>query len=581
MNPWLDGVGMLGYYSRTVLYLLLIVVWGMLIVYRFLEKRFGGHLNSAERLSLAMSGWIVPAMLWAGLYAGGTFLFGKAIGVTLSILVMLISLAFFSFKSIHVSSTSIALILLFVISLVLKFAFLKHVTLPSYFDSAEHYRIIRYFIEPADDTLSSYYHTGFHILGAAFVSFFDLSVLDFMLAGGQFLLAILPLSLFLIVRHETDSIAAGLFAAVLAGFGWHMPAHLMNWGKYPALLSLVCISFVLNFAYLLYRKGSFKHQNSGNHLLLAAVVLVSAFIHTRSLIVYMMLAAAYLLTAWRTRIALKNQSLLFVLFVLLLELIVLQNDAALRTLLDGYINKDGWTLILLIALTPFAMKEFPNLTFFLLASLSFFVAGLFVPVHLPTAGVLTLLDRPYVQMLAYLPLSILSGLGLAGLIRFMQRHISVSTMSVRVALLVAFGIVLAHAVFRYDYYPSECCQIANRDDLALLTWINASLPPDGSILIAASPVNVTPFEQTEMQAGVDGGIWVAPLTSRQTVLAWERLDLASATVHAEICRRRLGYVYVGGMPQSFSTSQLEGNPAWYQQVFALPRAKLYQVTNCQ
>jgi len=372
-----------------------------------------------------------------------------------------------------------------------------------------------------------------------------------------------------------------LFVVILAGFGWHMPAHLMNWGKYPALLSLVCLSFVLNFVYLLYCNNSIKYRNSGSYLFLAVVMLVSAFVHARLLVVYGMLAAAYVLALWRVRSSLKMGSLLIVIVVLLIEFIALQNNTALRTLLDGYINSDSWTLVLLLTLTPFAVKEFPNQAFLLLASFSFFVAGLFIPVYLPNVGTLTLLDRPYVQMLTYLPLSLLSGLGLAGLVRFLQQRIPETKLPVYAALSVAFGVVLAHAAFRHDYHPSECCQIANRDDLALLAWIDTSLPPNGFILIAASPVNVTSLEQAEIQAGVDGGIWVMPLTARQTVPAWETLDFTSATVHAEICERGLEYVYAGGMPQSFSAAQLDENPTWYQRAFALPRAKLYQVTNCQ
>jgi hypothetical protein len=581
MNPWLDGMEMLGYYSRTVLYLLLMVVWGMLIVHRFLEKRFNPHLKSEDYISLLMSGWIVPVLLWAGLYTGSVLLFGETIGTALVILVMLLSLAFVSFKPVPVSSTFMALFLLFAIFMILRFAFLKNTSLPSYFDSAEHYRLIRYFVEPAGNPPAPYYHTGFHVAGAAFVRFFDLSVLDFMLAGGQFLLAILPLSFFSIIRKETGSITAGLFVVVLASFSWHMPAHLMNWGKYPALLSLVFLSFVLNFAYLLHCNNSIKYRNFGNYLLLAVVMLVSIFVHARLLIVYGMLAAAYILASWRIRSSLKKQAFLIVIAVLLIEFIALQNNTTLRALLDGYISSDGWTLILLLALTPFAVKEFPNQTFFLLASLSFFVAGLFVPVHLPNVGTLTILDRPYVQMLMYLPLSLLSGLGLAGLVRFLQQRIPETKLPVYAALFVTFGVVLAHALFRHDYYPSECCQITNRDDLALLTWIDTSLPPEAFILIAASPVNVTSLEQAEIQAGVDGGIWVMPLTSRQSMPAWENLDFTSTTVHAEICERGLGYVYAGEMPQSFSAAQLDDNPAWYQLAFALPRAKLYQVMNCQ
>jgi hypothetical protein len=309
MNPWLDGMEMLGYYSRTVLYLLLMVVWGMLIVHRFLEKRFNPHLKSEDYISLLMSGWIVPVLLWAGLYTVSVLLLGETIGTALVILVMLLSLAFVSFKPVPVSSTFMALFLLFAVFMILRFTFLKNTSLPSYFDSAEHYRLIRYFVEPAGNPPAPYYHTGFHFVGAAFVRFFDLSILDFMLAGGQFLLAILPLSLFSMIRKETNSITVGLFVVVLAGFSWHMPAHLMNWGKYPALLSLVFLSFVLNFAYLLHCNNSIKYRNSGNYLLLAIVMLVSIFVHARLLIVYGMLAAAYILASWRIRSSLKIQSI--------------------------------------------------------------------------------------------------------------------------------------------------------------------------------------------------------------------------------------------------------------------------------
>jgi hypothetical protein len=577
MNPWLDGVEMLGYYSRVVLCLLLMFVWGMFIVHRFLEKKFNTRLSDLDYLSLTIIGWVFPVMLWACLFVGSVTLFGKTVGVIIAVLVILVPFAFYPFKFHRMSLSVLGLLIFFVLYIILKFTFLKNLTLPSYFDSAEHYRLIHYFGEPVKGAFPAYYHGGFHIFGAAFVRFFDLSTVDVMLAGGQFLLAILPFSLFFIVRNETNSSAAGVFAIALAGFGWHMPAHLMNWGKYPALLSLVCLSFILNFAYLLHRDRSFKQKKLMPYLLLAVLMLFSVFVHTRTMIVYAMMAVAFLLTVWQARARTKTSNIV-ILFILLIQFSILQNDTTLRPLLDGYLKTDRWTLLLFLALIPFAMKQFPHLTFFLLASLSFFLAGLFVPIHFPGFGTLTLLDRPYVQMLMYLPFSILGGLGLAGLTNLLKRH---SKIYAHTVILAAFGIVFAQAVFRYEYYPSDCCQIANRDDLALLAWMERSLPIDAGILIASSRVNVTTFEQTEILAGVDGGIWVTPLTSRQTMLAWDSLDFSSETVYAEICELGLGYVYAGGMPQSFSISQLEQKPEWYQQIFALPHAKLYRVSNCQ
>jgi hypothetical protein len=577
MNFWLDGVEMLGYYSRVVLCLLLMFAWGMFVVHRFLEKKFNTRLSDVDYLSLIITGWVFPVMLWAGLFVGSVILFGKIVGVIIAVLAILVPFAFYPFKFYRMSSSVLGLLLFVVIYVILKFAFLKNLPLPSYFDSAEHYRLIHYFVEPVKGTFPAYYHAGFHIFAVAFVRFFDLNIVDVMLAGGQFLLAVLPFSLFFIVRNETDSAVAGVFAITLAAFGWHMPAHLMNWGKYPALLSLVCLSFILNFAYLLYRDRLFKQKKVMPYLSLAVLMLFSAFVHTRILIVCAMMAVACLLTVCLARARLKTSNIV-ILFILLIQFFILQNYTSLRSLVDGYLKTDGWTLLLLLTLLPFAMKQFPHLTFFLLASLSFFFSGLFVSVHFPGFGTLTLLDRPYVQMLIYLPFSILGGLGLAGLINLLKRH---SKIYARTVILASFGIVLAHAVFRSEYYPSDCCQLVNRDDLALLAWMERSLPIDVSLLIASSRVNVTSFEQTEILAGVDGGIWVTPLISRQTTLAWDSLDFSSETVHAEICGRGLEYAYVGGIPQSFSASQFEENPEWYQQVFALPRAKLYRITNCQ
>jgi hypothetical protein len=41
------------------------------------------------------------------------------------------------------------------------------------------------------------------------------------------------LSLFFITKRETGSNIAALFTSLLAGFGWHMPGHAVNWGEIP------------------------------------------------------------------------------------------------------------------------------------------------------------------------------------------------------------------------------------------------------------------------------------------------------------------------------------------------------------
>jgi hypothetical protein len=589
MNIWLDGLSALDNYAWAVFGVYLIVIWGQIVIYKIIPKSFKDSLTDAEALSLSMAGWIVPVMLWAGLYVAVVFLLGKTIAALVSVLIILAPVLVVSVKIWRISLPAITLTLSLAASLILRFAFLKKVILPSYFDSAEHYRIIKYFSEtwlagiaPSAWAGQSYYHAGYHLVSAAFSDFFQVNILDVILVFGQVILAVLPISLFFIVRQETGSNTAGYISVLLAGIGWHMPSHVANWGKYPALLSLVCIHFVLSLGYILVQR-QFKEQRSKVFLLIGAGILLSTLIHTRSVFVYAGMAGAVFLTILWKRSPIIVQHIFFgcMLLILAVEISFVQNSPALSPLLNAYLRNDLWMLLLVSALIPFAIKYYADFTFLLFTSLILFVLALFIPIHISGFGVLTLLDRPYVQMLTYLPLSIFGGLGLSGLIQWMRRLFPRSTLPAHLMVISVFGLVIFNASLNHKFYPSDCCQFASRDDLAAITWMDASLPPDASILIASENLYVTSFEQDGTRAGADGGIWIMPLISRQTIPAWQSLDFTQSEIHDEICQRSLDYVYVGGMPQSFDSVQLASQSEWYRVVFALPAARMYQVTGCE
>lgn len=589
MNPLLDGFSALGHHAWAAFGVLAMMIWGCAAVGRILKIVFTDSLSGADYLSLSLAGWVLPAALWAGIYASVVFQFGTMAGRIVAILIIVGSL-FVVFKDAkRVSAPALALSLLFLVFLLLRFAFLKKAVMPPYFDSAEHYRIVQFLSEtwfagvaPSAPSAETYYHTGYHWLAAALSHFFQIRISELMLVFGQALLAVLPLPLFFIVKRASGSNAAGLFSVLLAGTGWHMPSHAVNWGKYPALLSLIGVHFVLALGCAPVRRQC-KRQQILFYALTGAGVLLSAFIHTRSLLVYAGTLAAVVMAMFWRRFPPTVQRICFGFLVIALAIEIgwARASPALAPLLTAYVREDARMLLLAAALLPFAAAYYASHTFFIAASLVFIMLALFVPVRLPGLGILTLLDRPFVQALAYLPLSIAGGLGFAGASQWIKRLVPRANLPARLTILSLFGLVLVNAGFNQKFYPSECCQFVSRDDLAALTWINASLPAKANILIASESLYVTSFEQDTARAGADGGIWISPLTTRQTVLAWRALDFTQPETHAELCSRSVDYVYAGGMPHSFDRRQFAVRAEWYQPVFSLPAAGVYRVKRCR
>ncbi|MBI5823942.1 MAG: hypothetical protein HZB18_07955 [Chloroflexi bacterium] len=590
MTIWTDGLNVLLDRAWVVFSILIPILWGNILFGAALRKIFKTQFTDIEYFSLGMAGWVLPSSLWAALMLAGTFLFGEAATIAVSALAVVVFLfVLFSGKPKRASIWhSLALTALLAVSLVLQLAFLEKTILPLYFDSAEHYRIINYLadtynLSAIDTPSTAYYHFGFHLWISAISRVFQPGIVNVMLVFGQVMLAILPFSLFFIAKQETQSNAAAFFICLLAGLGWHMPSHLMNWGKYPALFSLVGIHFVLNVGYLIYRNDTFKHRQSALYGLLGLGILISALIHTRSLVVFAFAALSVLLTIWRKTMPAMVQHFLFALVacLILIEIVFIQKSGVLSLLFGAYLRDDIWMIALVAVLMFFSIKFYSELTFFLLASLSLLMLGLFVPVHFPSLGGLTLLDRPYVQMLFYLPLSIFGGLGLAGLHQTLQRFSFHPKLLTRFTTLLIFGLVALNAGLRHHFYPSDCCQIVSRDDLAAFQWMDTTLPSNARILTASTDLYVTSFESANTLAGVDGGVWIAPLISRKTIrMRWD-VNFAQPETHDEICAQELDYIYVGGMRESFSVPQLAGRPNGYLEIFALPKAKVYQVIGCE
>lgn len=572
--------------ARIVFGVLLCMVLSQGLVGSALKLLFGRQLTSTDRLTLGLGGWILPisilSLLW--IFLGGA----SALTVLLLLLILTLLPARLQPDPEPASPRiAVSLVTFVLLSILLRLVFVSKAVLPSYFDSAQHYSLIRNIL--LNETIlpagSAYYHAGFHMLTAFIVTVLNVDIAETMLILGQMVLAVMPVGLFFLVRHATRSLPAAFLAAILSALGWYMPAHAVNWGKYPALMSLGLISFVLSIAYVLYK----NHQALSAqkwvtaYSVLALGVVITVITHSRALVILAMVCVAWVgATRWQglTR-SWRITLVIIVLSFLALAMLSLQQQGMLTLLFDPYIQKGIWITAPVLLLSVFAWWEYPQCALTCLFFVSLLLGGLFVPVQIPGYGPLTLLDRPLVEMILYLPLSLLGGLGWAGLEKLLPRT-SFQRISIRgILFLLSSGLVVVHAFATYRFYPSECCVIAGNSDLTAIHWMDSHLPPEARIGISVTELEVVPSNDIEGYVGGDAGIWITPLIDRVTALLLYSSDFGAQPVWESLCQNRISHLYVGALGQSFDSTGLGSHPEWYRAVLSISGVRLYEVVGCR
>jgi hypothetical protein len=149
-----------------------------------------------------------------------------------------------------------------------------------------------------------------------------------------------------------------------------------------------------------------------------------------------------------------------------------------------------------------------------------------------------------------------------------------------VTILFALFIIL-HALLKYNFSPSDCCQLVMRDDAAALDWMNRQLPADARIAIASVDLNIDAFSAPMQGTGTDAGIWVAPLTRRAVTALPYFTDFLSQETYNLLCQQKVTYIYIGSRPQSFKVDFVQSMPARYEMNFHLPNAQIIHVLGCE
>jgi hypothetical protein len=596
----LDGLSAAGMHWDLLLGILLVLLTSQALLASLLYRIFGDGFSGEEYLSLGLAGWLLPASIISLFWYLVARIVSPQVSTVVVGILLITALALFirNIKPVKRSKGMVWLLLLLaVLFLLVRLAFVSRAIFPSYFDSAQHYLYIKEILSQVEPTgggstpLPGYYHFGFHFLSAFLTYVTQAEITDTMLVLGQIVLALLPFSAFFIVRHWTNSNAAGFLALVLAAFGWYMPVHAMDWGKYPASASLALIPFVLSIAYLFIQNRNTlpKGKNAGLIFLLLAGIIVSIFLHSRSLVLYMLLAAAGLAALLWTRMAKWPRLLVFLLFLLVVvgQIIYIQAKGILGPLFDAYGPKGILITICALALSVFAYRVYPGLVFFCIVSVTFLLGSLFIPLGNLIPGYVntTPLDRPYVQMILYLPLTLLGGFGLAGLERaLLGKHIRLGNRQFALSSIIGIllmAVVAVHGLFRYDLYPSDCCLIVSQDDLKAIRWLDKNLPAGTRILTSSTDLNVLPTDQYQGSAGGDAGTWITPLVARPVTVMPFNTDFSQTKTLEELCGLQIHFIYVGKTGWYFNDAPMNAQPDSYNLILDLPKAKVYEVIGCK
>jgi hypothetical protein len=477
-----------------------------------------------------------PQMKTAGLVLGGIILLWKRdrffylLAKTPPMLVLFISFVF-----------------------LLRLIFIQDLIVPSYADSLTHLQIVLDFMAPEKPpeaffklnmTIGNYYHFGFHAVVAWLSGITETDPVQGILILGQYFQALCVLSIYPLAILCSRNKHAAWIAMSIAAFFLPTPAHASNWGKYPALASMIGIAFVLAFLLVI-----LNHPRPPRRFwAVLGMAAVSTFLlHSRSPVILLLLVLVYfvclrsesMFTYFKVDIRHNENFLSAVMLLTVLLLLFLM----LLMVLDIHPVVAG-ALFAVIAIVLFVDKTLTAIliVFFFLVTgfLSFFLGDHLLPQRFGAA-----LDRPYISIFLYQPVSILLGMGIAAGIKWIVGNNAGIWFAQASRVIVAAGI--AYAILVQSHLPSPCCIFVKDDDLFAYIWMKSNIPDNTLVGIAATG-------ETGNLLPADGGAWIEHFTGIPT----RKIDSGEDFIetHWRLCRERVTFFYLDDLENSFDEYNL-------------------------
>ncbi len=440
------------------------------------------------------------------------------------------------------------LVLFFGLILWLRLPFVQDLLVPPYADSVQHVAIVRDMLNPdqpprafyrvASD-LNRYYHFGFHALAAWLSGLSGLDPVRTILLLGQYFQALAILGLYPLARIALENRLTAWLVMGVGGLLLPLPAYASNWGKYPAISSLVGVCFVLSLLFIYLKTGTpGKTLPRKLHWLMAISILAAFSLHSRSvilfLIVFLLGLAFYRADTRQTVLDLlfKNADIsnLKIIFAITLSSLSVMTVLALDLPFHPLFG-----VFLLGALLVSFYANF-ILTLFLVAC--WLVVAAFAVAQPVVEPLLSLIDRPYVAIFLYIPVSFFIGLALNQVLTINQQ----TTKWKKIVFFIVSLSAIFFAFFLQDHHPNDCCVFMTDDDLFSFEWIRQNIPAGAIIAISATgqPGNFLP---------ADGGAWIEPIIGVPTRRI--RFDTDFFLETEQLCQNGLEYVYVDALANSF------------------------------
>lgn len=458
----------------------------------------------------------------------------------------------------------------FFLLLLVRLVFIKQLILPPYSDSPVHYQIVQGILQPVSHStsqlslgniFSTYYHFGFHSLTAWLVTLAGVDSLRMMPLVGQLFLVVAPVSIMLMVKVITGEPTGALFAGLLSTAGWYMPAFAANWGKYPALGALAALPAVVAFLVLWQRKPD---RSSSDSFWVLVVVIGITVLHSRALVCLLLFALSGFIV---TKIPIMGEVSFFQ--SVRYALLYVATLWPLRSYLDDYYG--NWPVaVALSVLLPFAFYKSQRISM----GIFFFTVGICLTVVIQRFlghGFRELLDRQFLEMVMFIPFSIMGGAGLSGLIR----SFSFSRTFRMLVFTLLFGLVLWKSPWVRAIYPDQCCTYFQEADRLAFQWLREHFKAADLILISS-------FDNQGQTIGTDAGGWIYPLLGFNTNKLSFDTNWTSPVKIEEICN--IGaedvYIYMGGRPYSFNASQLTQGE-WMEEEFRADQTAIFRIPDCE
>lgn len=479
--------------------------------------------------------------------------------------------------SLRFNSSVGGFLLLIPVLLLLRLAFVSNLSLPLYTDSVEHYAIIRDLSNLANPPQSYYnfaafpqiiYHYGYHSLVAKLWILRPGDLGRLILDYGQLLLAVGALGLFFPVYLATNDRLAGWVAVFSAGFVWSMPAYAVNWGKYPAIAAFALFPFVLGLLVFICKQN--VTMSSKNVFWLILVVSISSliFIHTRMLVVMLLLLftiASVFLPKWD----LKKLIRISITLISIISGLIIFRSNTIVPFFEIYWRFGKMPLLIASALCVISAIAYPRITMACLTFLYFSLLAVNINLPMGLEKYDALIDRPFLQIGLYILLSFMVATGIAGIAQF-----NIRGTKNKIPNLLALGLCLVLIGSAADLnvlIPSYCCNLVGEEDLFSYQWIRNNTDPMDSVLISAVP------DRFSLKP-VDGGAWVAILTNRPIVKVPYTYDLSALVNIEELCNQKIRYIYVGNSPYSFRLGDLRTYPNPYLARLKMQTVLIYELS---